>query len=158
MSSAARLRVRPAEARDLDRVCAIVNHFIETTAFNFRIESQQVEEWLHNWERLHRLYPWLVAIEGHQVIGVAYAAPWKERDAYLWTVESTVCMSTMNGTAVVWATPCTPSCWPGWNARVSDLDRGYRAAQPGQCPIARAARVRPGRAAGGRGLQTEALA
>ena len=38
MSSAARLRVRPAEARDLDRVCAIVNHFIETTAFNFRIE------------------------------------------------------------------------------------------------------------------------
>lgn len=61
MSSAARLRVRPAVARDLDRVCAIVNHFIETTAFNFRIESQQVEEWLHNWERLHLLYPWLVA-------------------------------------------------------------------------------------------------
>jgi phosphinothricin acetyltransferase len=24
------------------------------------------------------------------VIGVAYAAPWKARDAYLWTVESTV--------------------------------------------------------------------
>ena len=64
MSSAARLRVRPAEARDLDRVCAIVNHFIETTAFNFRIESQQVEGWLHNWERLHRLYPWLAATEG----------------------------------------------------------------------------------------------
>jgi phosphinothricin acetyltransferase len=90
MNSAARLRVRPAEARDLDRVCVIVNHFIETTAFNFRIESQQVEEWLHNWERLHRLYPWLVAIEGQRVIGVAYAAPWKARDAYLWTVESTV--------------------------------------------------------------------
>ena len=90
MSSAARLRVRPTEARDLDRVCAIVNHFIETTAFNFRIESQQVEEWLHNWERLHRLYPWLVAIEGQRVIGFAYAAPWKARDAYRWTVESTV--------------------------------------------------------------------
>ena len=41
MNSAARLRVRPAEGRDLDRVCAIVNHFIETTAFNFRIEVVQ---------------------------------------------------------------------------------------------------------------------
>ena len=117
MSSAARLRVRPAEARDLDRVCAIVNHFIETTAFNFRIESQQVQEWLHNWERLHRLYPWLVAIAGQRVIGVAYAAPWKARDAYLWTVESTVYVDHECHRRGV-ATPCTPSCWPGWNARV----------------------------------------
>lgn len=90
MSGVEGVRIRPARASDLQRICDIVNHFIETTAFNFRTEQQSVQEWQQEWERLHRRYPWPVAIQDERVIGIAYAGPWKERNAYQWTVESTV--------------------------------------------------------------------
>jgi phosphinothricin acetyltransferase len=83
------LKVRPATEDDLAHVCEIVNHFIERTVFNFRIEPQSVDEWRHQWKRMHDRFPWLVAADDH-VVGVAYAGPWNERAAYRWTVESTV--------------------------------------------------------------------
>ena len=84
------LRVRVATEDDLDQVCALVNHFIVTTTFNFRTEPQTVDEWRRDWGRLHRRFPWLVATDGDRVVGMAYAAPWKERAAYQWTAETTV--------------------------------------------------------------------
>jgi phosphinothricin acetyltransferase len=83
------LEVRPATEDDLVHVCEIVNHFIERTVFNFRIEPQSVDEWRDQWKRLHDRFPWLVAADD-RVVGVAYAGPWNERAAYRWTVESTV--------------------------------------------------------------------
>jgi len=34
--------------------------------------------------------PWLVAENGQGIVGYAYAAPWKARDAYRFAVESTI--------------------------------------------------------------------
>lgn len=83
------LRVRPATAEDLPEICAIINHYIETSFVNFRTEPQTVNEWRGEWKRLHPQFPWLVATD-HGVVGVAYAAPWNARAAYQWTVEVTV--------------------------------------------------------------------
>jgi phosphinothricin acetyltransferase len=83
------LRVRPATEDDLGRVSEIVNYYIENTDFNFRTEPQSVDEWRTNWRRLNDRFPFLVATDGH-VVGVAYAAPWNDRAAYQWTVESTI--------------------------------------------------------------------
>ena len=47
------LQVRPATEDDLVYVCEIVNHFIERTVFNFRIEPQTVDEWRDLWARTH---------------------------------------------------------------------------------------------------------
>jgi phosphinothricin acetyltransferase len=82
-------RVRPATDDDLLQISEIVNHYIENTDFNFRTEPQSVDEWRHQWQQLHDRFPWLVATDDH-VVGVAYAAPWNDRAAYQWTVESTI--------------------------------------------------------------------
>jgi phosphinothricin acetyltransferase len=89
VSGRSELRVRPAAEDDLAEVCKIVNYFIENTVINFRTEPQSLDEWRDNWIRLHSRFPWLVATDD-RVVGVAYAAPWNERDAYQWTVEATV--------------------------------------------------------------------
>jgi phosphinothricin acetyltransferase len=83
------LQVRPAAEGDLAEVCKIVNHFIESSFFNFRTEPQAVDEWRNDWRRLHSRFPWLVATDD-RVVGVAYAAPWNGRAAYQWTAEATV--------------------------------------------------------------------
>jgi phosphinothricin acetyltransferase len=83
------LRVRLATEDDLVHVCEIINYYIENTVFNFRTESQGVDEWRNDWRRLHLRFPWLVATDD-RVLGVAYAAPWNDRAAYKWTAEATV--------------------------------------------------------------------
>jgi len=85
-----RLRVRLATEDDLVRVCEIVNYFIEKTVVNFRTEPQVVDEWRHDWRRLHLRFPWLVATSDDRLVGVAYTAPWSDRNAYQWTVEASV--------------------------------------------------------------------
>jgi phosphinothricin acetyltransferase len=82
--------VRLAREEDAGPICELVNHYIETTIFNFRTEPQTVEEWRDAWAELHERFPWVVATVDERVVGIAYAAPWKERAAYRWTVESTV--------------------------------------------------------------------
>ena len=83
-------QIRLAAEDDLGRVCEIVNHFIDTSAVNFRTAPQHVEDWRHDWARLRHDFPWLVATYQGEVVGVAYAAPWNSRGAYRWTVESTI--------------------------------------------------------------------
>jgi phosphinothricin acetyltransferase len=83
------LRVRLATEDDLAEVCTIVNHYIEKSFVNFRTEPQGVDEWRSDWRRRRTRFPWLVATDD-RVVGVAYAAPWNDRDAYQWTVEATV--------------------------------------------------------------------
>lgn len=84
------LRVRPVGEEDLDGVREIINHFIETSVFNFRTEPQSTDEWAAEWRRLRERYPWLVAVESDRVVGVAYASPWNYRNAYQWAVETSV--------------------------------------------------------------------
>jgi phosphinothricin acetyltransferase len=63
-------RIRLATEDDLAEVCKIVNHFIETTVFNFRTEPQGIDEWRNNGRRLHARFPWLVATDD-RVVGLA---------------------------------------------------------------------------------------
>lgn len=91
--SDAGLRVRAVEASDLAPACAIVNHYIETTAANFNTEPLPPEEWEARWRGSRDRYPWLVAVEDGAVVGIAYAGPWKDRRAYDRTAETTVYVS-----------------------------------------------------------------
>jgi phosphinothricin acetyltransferase len=82
--------VRAAEETDLGTVCQIINHFIRTTTVNFRTQPQTVDEWVQDWRRTRKRYPWLVAVHEERVVGIAYSGPWKARDAYDWCAEVTV--------------------------------------------------------------------
>jgi phosphinothricin acetyltransferase len=89
-TSSSLLTVRQAQETDLSAVCDIINHFIRTTTVNFRTQPQAVEEWRAEWGRVHEQYPWLVAVHEEEVLGIAYAGPWKARNAYDWCAEVTV--------------------------------------------------------------------
>jgi len=84
------IEVRWAQEPDMPVFAAIVNYFIESSAFNFRTRPQSVDEWRDDWKQLSDRYPWLVAQEGSEIVGLAYAGPWKARSAYDWAAESTV--------------------------------------------------------------------
>ncbi|GAA1664416.1 GNAT family N-acetyltransferase [Glycomyces endophyticus] len=93
MSSSDTVSVRFAQVEDVPAICAIVNHYIAESSSNFRTEPYSVEEWA---EQLHagaERYPYLVAEAGGAVAGVAYAGPWRPKQAYAWTAESTVYVS-----------------------------------------------------------------
>ena len=83
-------RLRPAQARDFAQVSEIVNHYIRTSAVNFRTEPQTPGDWERDWLAHRRTHPWYVAERDGAVVGIAYAAPWKPRPAYDWTTETTV--------------------------------------------------------------------
>lgn len=84
------IEIREAREADMASFSAIVNHFIERTTFNFRTQPQEPAEWRDDWKLLHDRYPWLVATIDSDVVGIAYAGPWKARNAYDWCAESTV--------------------------------------------------------------------
>jgi phosphinothricin acetyltransferase len=73
----ATIEVRAAQGSDMPAFAAIVNHFIETTTVNFRTQPQSPGEWRDDWKLLGERYPWLVAADGDDVVGLAYAGPWK---------------------------------------------------------------------------------
>jgi phosphinothricin acetyltransferase len=75
---------------DAGAVCAIVDHYIRETTVNFRTAPQPPQEWLDDWDRQRERYPYLVAVIDGDVVGVAYAGPWKTRNAYDWCAETTV--------------------------------------------------------------------
>ncbi|WP_412735455.1 GNAT family N-acetyltransferase [Krasilnikovia sp. MM14-A1259] len=81
--------VREATAADWPAVADLVNHYIATTTVNFRTEAQTPQDWTADWTQYRERYPWLVATDAGRVVGVAYAGPWKARDAYDWCAEVT---------------------------------------------------------------------
>ncbi|WP_335987348.1 GNAT family N-acetyltransferase [Glycomyces sp. MUSA5-2] len=93
MSSTDVVAVRFAQAEDVPAICAIVNHYIAESSSNFRTEPYPVEEWAEQLAAGRERYPYLVAGAAGAVAGVAYASPWRPKQAYAWTAESTVYVS-----------------------------------------------------------------
>lgn len=84
-------RIRLATTEDMAAVAAIYAPVVEHTA----ISLEEVPPDAAAMERRRARFaadglPWLVAVEGDEVLGYAYAAPYNERAAYRWTVSASV--------------------------------------------------------------------
>ncbi|MFP8965536.1 arsinothricin resistance N-acetyltransferase ArsN1 family B [Pokkaliibacter sp. CJK22405] len=87
------LHIRPVEAQDAAAICQIYNHYIEQSCITFEeqpVSLQTMEERTSGHPATH---PWLVATINEQLIGYAYATPWKTRSAYRFSVETSVYLS-----------------------------------------------------------------
>jgi phosphinothricin acetyltransferase len=83
--------IRPIIDADCEDVARIYNHYIRDTIVTFEedeITSDDMRARVSNVAA--RGFPWLVAQRAGRVLGYAYAAPWKQRSAYRFSVESTV--------------------------------------------------------------------
>jgi len=86
--------IRPARAADADAICAIYNHYIATTTISFEeapVASAEMAQRIATVVEAGLF--WLVMLEGDTLVGYAYATKWRVREAYRYSVESSIYMA-----------------------------------------------------------------
>jgi L-amino acid N-acyltransferase YncA len=83
--------IRSAQPRDLAAITAIYDHAVRHGTASFEIEPPNQEEMTRRYEALRAGgYPYLVAEPAGEVMGYAYAGPYRARPAYDWSVEDSI--------------------------------------------------------------------
>jgi L-amino acid N-acyltransferase YncA len=83
--------LRPVTSDDAQAIADIYNHFIATSVITFEEELIDKAEIQRRITELQRSgLPWLVLEQGGTVVGYAYAALWRSRSAYRFSVETTI--------------------------------------------------------------------
>ncbi len=87
-----RVGIDPGSAADLDAISEIYDHYVRTTAISFDLEPP-TSAWRREWfatfsdRGRHRL---LVARDGGEAMGYAASVPYRSREAYAPSVETSV--------------------------------------------------------------------
>ncbi len=82
--------LRSVRIDDSSSICGIYNHYVLETPITFEEAPVASKEMQQRILAVTRTLPWLVCEEEGRLIGYSYAAKWKERSAYRFTVEATV--------------------------------------------------------------------
>lgn len=83
--------IRPAAASDIDAITLIYAHHVSHGSGSFETEPPHSTEIERRWNEVKaKGLPWLVAEESDGIGGYAYAAPYRPRAAYRYTVEDSV--------------------------------------------------------------------
>lgn len=83
--------VRLAAHGDLEAITAIYAHHVLTGLGTFEEVPPTIAEMTYRFDEVKaRGLPYLVAVEDRSVVGFAYAAPFRPRDAYRFAVENSV--------------------------------------------------------------------
>ncbi|MBD8527092.1 arsinothricin resistance N-acetyltransferase ArsN1 family B [Pseudomarimonas arenosa] len=85
------MSIRSAVPADAAAIAAIYNYYVEHTTVSFETVTVDLDTMQGRIAEVQsRGLPWLVAECDQQLIGYAYATPWKPRQAYRFSVESSV--------------------------------------------------------------------
>lgn len=83
--------LRPFTDDDAAAVSGIYAHHVEHGVATFDLEAPTPADWQAKVAGLTAAgWPFLVAVDGPDVVGFAYVSPWRDRPAYAATVEDTV--------------------------------------------------------------------
>ena len=83
--------VRPATHADVPAITRIYAHAVEHGTASFELTAPDQAEMTRRLKELkNNGFPYLVAVIGGAVVGYAYAAPYRSRPAYRFTVENSV--------------------------------------------------------------------
>lgn len=87
------IAIRPASVSDTEALLHIYQYYVTHTAITFEYEVPSIKEFrsriMHTLER----YPYLIAVQDGNILGYAYAGPFKTRAAYDWSAETTIYLS-----------------------------------------------------------------
>jgi L-amino acid N-acyltransferase YncA len=85
------VEIRPATLADLPAITAIYEHAVRFGTATFELIPPDLAEMTRRYEALASGgFPYLVAVLEGQVVGYAYAGPYRPRPAYRFTVENSV--------------------------------------------------------------------
>ena len=79
--------IRLAATNDAEAILAIYAPIVTDSAVSFELEPPDLGEMRRRIEKTLETMPWLVCTVGDEVVGFAYAAKHREREAYQWSVE-----------------------------------------------------------------------
>jgi phosphinothricin acetyltransferase len=82
--------IRPATAADAAAIATIYNHYVATTTISFEEEPVGNDGMAERIATVAARLPWLVCEVDGQLVGYAYATPWRVRSAYRYSAESSV--------------------------------------------------------------------
>jgi len=84
------VQIRLAHTSDAPAILGIYAPYIEQTSITFETETPSVEAFAARIETYLQNWPWLVCEIDGRIAGYAYAARYRERVAYQWSVECSV--------------------------------------------------------------------
>jgi len=76
--------------RDARQVAAIYYPYVINTPITFESEPPDGHEMSSRMENVLTSYPWIVCVHDDEVMGYAYGSQFRTREAYDWSVETTV--------------------------------------------------------------------
>lgn len=82
--------IRSVKISDASDIAAIYNHYIETSTITFEENPVSNDEMVRRVQEGSEKLAWYVFESDGRVLGYAYAAPWRARSAYRFSVETTV--------------------------------------------------------------------
>lgn len=85
-----RIDIRVATPEDVKELLAIYAPYVEETAITFEYTVPTAEEFAGRMKKTLTRYPYLVAEKDGELLGYAYAGPFKAKAAYDWSVETTI--------------------------------------------------------------------
>ena len=85
------LTIRPTQPTDISAITRIYAHAVLHGTATFELEPPSESEMMRRLETLHAgEYPYVVADIGGAIVGYAYAAAFRDRPAYRFTVEDSI--------------------------------------------------------------------
>jgi phosphinothricin acetyltransferase len=84
------MKIRRVELADAEQIAEIYNYYILNTHHTFETEPLRAPDMLPRMKRIAKDYPFLVADDQGVILGYAYAAQFKLRDAYKYAAEVSV--------------------------------------------------------------------
>jgi len=86
------IQLRDATADDMPEIARIYGHYVQTSVYTFEEVPPAPEEMRRRWQQLREAaLPWRVAeTRAGAIVGYAYAARFRARSAYRYTVENSV--------------------------------------------------------------------
>lgn len=85
--------IRPATPEDAEQTLAIYAPYVTGTDITFETEIPSLDEWTGRMSNILARHPYLIAFVGDRAAGYAYAAPFRHKAAYDWSVETTIYLS-----------------------------------------------------------------
>lgn len=82
--------IRPVSLDDAQRICEIYNYFIENTVITFEEKSLSPDLMSERIKAISESFPYLVYESQGRLIGYAYAARFRPREAYRYTAELSI--------------------------------------------------------------------
>lgn len=90
MENEAIITIRTAVPEDAPHLLRIYEPYVTDTAITFEYDVPTLPEFRGRVEHTLLHYPYLVALKDGEIVGYAYASPFKERAAYDWSVETSI--------------------------------------------------------------------